>query len=222
MLERTELVPEPILLVDQDPIARLGVRALLEADSRFTVVADTAIPEAVSAAGRHRPAIILVDPQLGSGFATTLVTELSEAAPQAQICVYTQFFEPAVYLDVILDGATSYLLKPTTVPDLLLSTLHILKYGAPVIAPEIRQAFRGHFAQGLIIRMREIPEIRLSPREREVLRLAVMGATDEEIADQLVIAVSTVQNHIASILTKLDARTRLHCGVIVGREALAG
>jgi DNA-binding NarL/FixJ family response regulator len=197
--------PAPIrlLLVDDHPIVRDGLRALFESDPAFVVVGQAGDgAEAVERVGRPDADVdvVLMDlrmPRMGGVDAIKL---LRERAPQVKVLVLTTFDSDADVLPAVEAGATGYLLKDAP-RDELVRAVRAAYQGQAVLAPSV--------AQKLLGRVRApVAAESLTERELKVLRLVAAGTTNREAAKQLFISEATVKTHLLHIYAKLGVRDR--------------
>ncbi|TXR57123.1 response regulator transcription factor [Quadrisphaera setariae] len=188
-----------VVLVDDHPVVRLGLRALLEQEG-FVVVAEAGTcQEAVRAAGDHAPDVVLMDLQLGGGpggaEATRRIRALTDAPP---VLVLTNYDTDGDILGAVEAGASGYLLKDAP-PAELLAAVRAAAAGESALAPAV--------ATRLLARVRE-PQASLTPREAEVLALVALGRSNSDIAAELSISEPTVKSHLVHVFTKLDVTSR--------------
>lgn len=190
-----------ILLVDDHPVVRSGLRAVLEGGA-VTVVGEAATgEEAVTLAGHLRPDVVLCDLRLGAGMdgiGTTAALRALNPAPA--VLILTTFDRDAEILGAIEAGAGGYLLKDVE-PEVIVDGIERAAAGELVLAPDL--------AARVLHGMRN-PLPRLTAREVEVLTLLATGSTNREIARGLFVTEATVKSHLAHIFTKLgvDSRSR--------------
>ena len=199
-----------ILIVDDQTMFRQGMRVLLSSQPDFEVVGEAADgEEALAKAASLRPGVVLMDlrmPVLDGSAATRL---LHASQPDCRVIVLTTFEEDAAVFDSLRAGAIGYLLKDAPT-DKLYEAIRAAARGESFLQPSVAAKLVAEFA-----RLSEqaptwaqvLPEP-LSPRELEILRLLATGATNREIAGQLVLAEGTVKNHVTNILTKLGVADR--------------
>lgn len=189
-----------ILLVDDHPVVRLGLRALFDQEDDLSVVGEAATPdEAVAAVAELGPDLVLMDLQLGragnGADATLAIRSLPDPPP---VLILTNYDTDGDIIRSIEAGASGYLLKGAP-PDELLLAVRSAAAGESALAPPI--------ATRLLERMRT-PQTSLSPREIEVLDRVAAGRSNGEIARELVITEQTVKSHLVHIYTKLGVSSR--------------
>ncbi|MEU7825146.1 response regulator transcription factor [Catellatospora sp. NPDC049133] len=189
-----------VLLVDDHPIVRAGLRATLEADPGLRVVGEASEgDEAVRLARELCPDVVLMDLQLGPGIdgaaATARVRELPEPP---RVLILTTYDSDADILRAIEAGAIGYLLKDAEPADLL-RALRAAAAGETVLAPSV--------ATRLVSRERA-PGISLTPREAQVLQLVAGGHSNSAIARRLFISEATVKSHLVQVFAKLGVDNR--------------
>ncbi len=198
-----------ILLVDDHPVVRLGLRALFDQEDDLTVVGEAATPdEAIAAVRDRRPDLVLMDLQLGRAGNGADVTQAIRSTPDAPpVLILTNYDTDGDIIRSIEAGASGYLLKGAP-PDELLLAVRSAAAGESALAPPI--------ATRLLERMRT-PQISLSTREIEVLDRVAAGRSNGEIARELVITEQTVKSHLVHIYTKLGVSSRT-AAVSLARE----
>ncbi|WP_025133535.1 response regulator transcription factor [Leucobacter sp. PH1c] len=189
-----------VLLVDDHPVVRTGLRAVLDADPRIQVVGEAATgEEALTLAGHLSPDVVLCDLRLGAGLDGIAVTaRLRALDPAPSVLILTTFDRDAEILGAIEAGAAGYLLKDMP-PEKIIDAVQRAANGETVLAPSL--------ASRVVQGMRN-PLPKLTARELEVLRLLSTGATNREMARALFVTEATVKSHLAHIFTKLEVETR--------------
>jgi len=191
--------PIQVLIVDDHPIVRDGLRAAIEAEPGLEVVGEAADgAEAVGWAGRARIDVALMDLRMPRMDGVTAIRELRRISPDTRVLVLTTFDTDSDVLPAIEAGATGYLLKDAPTEELL-RAVRAAHRGEPVLSPSVA---------GRLIGQVRRPRGGLSPRELEVLRLVAGGATNREAAARLFISEASVKTHLLHIYNKLDVRDR--------------
>lgn len=189
-----------VMLVDDHPVVRSGLRAVLDADDGLSVVGEAATgEEAVTLAGHLDPDVVLCDLRLGDGIDGIQTTARLRALTSAPaVLILTTFDRDAEILGAIEAGAAGYLLKDVS-PQVIVDGIKRAAAGEMFLTPNL--------ASRVIQGMRN-PLPKLTEREIQVLRLLSTGSANKEIARQLVVTEATVKSHLAHIFTKLDVDSR--------------
>lgn len=209
-----------ILLVDDHPLFRKGVRSLLEARSGYAVIGEASNGrEAVEFTRANRPTVIFMDidmPGMNGLEATRLI---KHEFPKIHIVILTVSDYDSVLFDAIKAGASGYLLKNLE-PDELYATLEKIRDGEAVINGVLATKILREFSRlsDARDRLKEIEP--LSDREIEVLEQLVHGKDNKEIAQALSIAPSTVKTHLQNIMEKLHLKNRIEAAVYAVGEGL--
>jgi DNA-binding NarL/FixJ family response regulator len=203
-----------LLVVDETALARGGIRAMLAGARDLFIAGEATSPrDAIAAARRLRPDVVVIDPAMRHGDGLDLLATLRRELPDARLLVFTDGEEPELITAEVRAGADGILLKHCSRPELL-RALHRLLRGEAVIDPYVafqalkaadRPAAGGGRASGL-------PEP-LTPRELEILRLIGRGHSNPQIARRLYLALGTVKAHVEHILGKLGAADRTEAAV---------
>ncbi|MDQ1136005.1 DNA-binding NarL/FixJ family response regulator [Microbacterium sp. SORGH_AS 1204] len=189
-----------VVIADDHPVVRAGVRALLDTEPDIAVVGEAATPdEAVALAEELGPELVLMDLQFGDRAAGAEATRrLRALAAPPYVLVLTNYDTDGDILAAVEAGASGYLLKDAPPHDLL-AGVRAAAAGQSALAPAI--------AGRLLARLRE-PRVTLSIREIEVLRLVARGASNAEVAGRLHITDATVKSHLAHVFSKLGVSSR--------------
>ncbi|MCC2030323.1 response regulator transcription factor [Microbacterium sp. YMB-B2] len=188
-----------ILLVDDHPIVRAGLRSVIEARG-FTVVGEASTgEEAVALASALHPDVVLCDLRLGSGTdGVDTTAQLRRMPNPPAVVILTTFDHDAQIIRAIEAGAAGYLLKDVD-NDTIVSAISDAAAGAMVLTPG---------GDSRIIAALRAPRVTLTDRERDVLMLVDEGAANKEIASRLFISESTVKTHVVHLLEKLGVASR--------------
>jgi DNA-binding NarL/FixJ family response regulator len=192
--------PIRLLIVDDHPVVRDGLRGIFEGDEEFDVVGEASDGgEGVEAADRLRPDVILMDLRMPGGDGASAIRELGARGNPARVLVLTTFDTDSDVAPAIQAGATGYLLKDSP-RDALLRAVRAAYNGESVLAPSV--------ASRLMSQMRAPASDALSARELEVLTLIAQGETNRGAAARLFISEATVKTHLLHIYEKLDVNDR--------------
>ncbi|MFB6832141.1 response regulator [Streptomyces hydrogenans] len=203
--------PVRVLLVDDQPLVRSGLRMLMAHDPDLEVVGEAATgAEAVRLAGEIDPGVVVMDirmPVMDGIEATRLIT----AGPAtARVLVLTTFDEDDHVYGALRAGASGFVVKDMALDDIL-AAVRVVASGDALIAPGVTRRliaeFAGRPASAPARSPRPVEGI--TEREREVLTLVGRGRSNTEIAEDLFITVATAKSHVSRLLTKLDARDRV-------------
>ncbi|MFD9734498.1 response regulator [Umezawaea sp. NPDC059074] len=189
-----------LLLADDHPVVRAGLRAVLETEPDLVIVAEAATAEeAVDLAGRGDVDVVLMDLRFKDGMTGAEATAAITARPGApRVLVVTTYDTDADTLPAIEAGATGYLLKDAP-PEDLAAAVRTAAAGHTTLAPAV--------ANRLVHRLRT-PGTTLTRREAEVLALVADGLSNQAIGSRLHLTEGTVKSHLARVYTKLDVGSR--------------
>jgi DNA-binding NarL/FixJ family response regulator len=203
--------PITVLAVDDHPLVREGIGAVLAGERDITLVAEAANGrEAIECFRAHHPEVTLMDLQMPQMSGLDAMIKIREEFPSARIIVLTTYQGDIQALRAIRAGAAGYLLK-SMVRKELAGTIRSVHAGKRHIPAEIAAELAAHVADDT-----------LSPREIEVLRLVAVGNSNKQIAAQLTIVEETVKAHISNILSKLGANDRTHAVTIATARGFFG
>ncbi|MFC7644598.1 response regulator [Streptosporangium lutulentum] len=189
-----------LMIVDDHPVVREGLRGMLEADPGITVVGEAASGnEAVVRAGELRPDVILMDLRMPDGDGVSATSRILANRPESRVIVLTTYETDQDIVRAVEAGAAGYLLKDTSRADLLAAIVSAAR-GETVLSPSV--------ATRLVTRMRAPATESLSPREAEVLSLVARGLTNAEIGKALFISETTVKTHLLRVFGKLGVAGR--------------
>ena len=204
-------MPVTVLLVDDEPLVRAGLRAVLEAQPDIEVVGEAADGAAVIPIVRRlRPDVVAMDvrmPLLDGIEATRAVLRTVDRPPK--ILVVTTFENDEYVYEALRAGADGFLLKRAR-PAEIVHAVRLVAEGESLLFPaSVRQlAARYGEGDGNLAARAAMERARLTDREAEVLRLMARGLSNAEIAERLVVGTETVKSHVSGVLAKLGARDR--------------
>lgn len=192
-----------IAIVDDDPLVRLGLRAVLSAEQGWRVVAEAGDGSAaLEVVRRDHPELVLMDIRMPGvdGLEATRRIVIGDGAPK--VIVLTTFEVDEYVFQALRAGASGFLLKRTP-PAELVEAIRTVSSGECLVFPVSTRRVVERFA---VPSGDRLPE--LSPREQEILRLLARGHSNAEIAHELTVSLETVKSHVAAVLLKLGVRDR--------------
>ncbi|GIH74785.1 response regulator [Planobispora longispora] len=189
-----------LLIVDDHPVVREGLRGMLESDPRVVVAGEAASgDEAVVRAREFTPDVILMDLRMPGGDGVSAISRILADRPESRVIVLTTYETDQDIVRAVEAGAAGYLLKDTSRADLLAAIVSAAR-GETVLSPSV--------ATRLVARMRAPAAESLSRREKEVLSLVARGLTNAEIGKELFISETTVKTHLLRVFGKLGVSDR--------------
>ena len=202
--------PIKILIVDDQPLFREGLRTLLSVQSDFEIVGEAGNgEEAIRLVRIHRPSVVLMDLQMPLMDGVKATRRLKAEQPECRVIVLTTFDDDDNVFEGLRAGAVGYLLKDAP-SEKLAEAIRLAARGESFLQPSVAAKVVAEFARltndnraGSFSLIEP-----LSEREREILVLIANGASNREIAKRLFLAEGTVKNHITNILGKLGVRDR--------------
>lgn len=201
-----------VFVVDDHPMIRHGLAAMLRAEPGMLWVGDAADgADAVRLAPALRPDVVLMDLVMPRLDGVAAIAALRPLLPHCRFVILTSLLEPAEVKRAIEAGASGYLLKNASSQELV-TVIQAAHRGQRVLAPEVTDA--------LAAQQKAAPGSDLTQRERELLALMARGHSNQEISTQLAIAMPTVKFHVTNILAKLHADNRTEAVLIALRHKL--
>jgi len=204
-----------ILLVDDQPLFREGLRTVLSLHSDFEVVGEAANgSEAIRLTRSLLPSVVLMDLQMPILDGVSATRRLHEEQPSCRVIVLTTFDDDEMVFDGLRAGAVGYLLKDVP-SEKLAEAIRAAARGESFLQPSVAAKVVAEFARlsGRTAAVMESLIEPLSERELEILRLIARGTSNREIASGLFIAEGTVKNHVTNILAKLGVRDRTQAAI---------
>ena len=205
-----------VVLADDQPLVRAGLRMVIAEDPGLQVVGEAATGgEAVRLARDLRPDVVVMDIRM-PGMDGIEATRIITADPEGpRVVVLTTFDDDDNVYGSLRSGASGFLVKDMALPEIL-AAIRVVAAGDGLIAPGVTRRLIERFARGPAPSpppRHRVPDA-VTGREREVLTLVGTGLTNHEIAARLVISVSTVKAYVTRLLAKLDARDRVHLVIL--------
>ncbi|MER7413069.1 MULTISPECIES: response regulator [Streptomyces] len=210
--------PVRVLLADDDPLVRAGLRMMLRGAAGVEVVGEAADGAQVPARVREaRPDVVLMDLRMPGTDGIAATRELTRAGGRGpHVIVLTTFDSDTEVLEAVRAGAAGYLLKHTD-PEEIVDAVRRAARGEPVLSPSVARTLMQHAAGGGPADRAETARTRLavlSEREREVAAAVADGLANAEIARRLHLSVGSVKAHLSSALTKLRLDNRIQLALL--------
>lgn len=201
-----------VLIVDDNFVARRGLRSFLGTEEGITVAGEaTNGREAIDWIGSNSADIVLMDVRMPETDGITATSEIQKLSPRAKVIMLTIVEDQAVLVQALLAGARGYLVYGRFTPEDLAKAIRLVHHGKTVFRPEVSTALLQHITEHAseISELKELAKMEpLTNREKEILGLIATGKTNREIADTLGIEEKTVKNHINNIYSKLQIKSR--------------
>jgi two-component system response regulator NreC len=195
--------PTRVLIADDHPLIRGGLRSLLERSGGFEVVAEAADGyEAIELATLHKPDVILLDVGMPRLSGTDAAQHLTTRVPGARILMISMHADEAYVLRALKTGAKGYLLKASPESDIL-AAIRTVVAGNAYFSPAITKMLVEDYVAEIRRRGVDDSYDLLSLREKEIMQLLVSGRSNREIAEMIHVSVSTVETHRNNIFQKL-------------------
>jgi two-component system, NarL family, response regulator LiaR len=205
-----------VVFVDDHEMVRIGVSAYLSAQPDIEVVGEAADgKKGVELALELRPDIILMDLVMKEMDGIEATRQIIEKWPDAKVIIVTSFLDDEKVYPALEAGATSYMLK-TSKADEIANAVRATYHGQSVLEPEVTGK--------MMVKMRQkhqhLPHEELTSREMEILMLMAQGKANQDIADELFIALKTVKTHVSNILSKLNVQDRTQAVIYAFKHSL--
>ncbi len=211
-----------VLLVDDQPLLRMGFRLILEGENDMHIVGEAADGlEALTQAAALAPDVVLMDVRMPKMDGLEATERIAKQYPDTKIIILTTFDLDEYAFSGLQAGASAFLLKDVA-PEELVSAVRLVASGDAVVAPRVTarllETYVRHGAKGHPAKTADPPERDpllddLTPREQEVLRALSEGLSNAEIAHRFFLSEATVKTHVRRILTKLHLRDRVQAVV---------
>jgi DNA-binding NarL/FixJ family response regulator len=216
--------PIQVIIVDDHPMFRGGLRALLSTVSGMEVVGEANDAEtAITLVEQLQPDVVIMDIQLPAISGIEATRRIQENSPYIGILIVTMFEDDYSVFAAMRAGARGYVLKDANEDDILRAIRSIAR-GEVIFSPTIARRVMDYFSAGPSAEFRTVPKRsfpELTERERELLNLIAQGVNNNQIAETLVLSPKTVRNHISSIFSKLQVAGRAEA-IIKARDAGLG
>lgn len=205
-----------VLFVDDHEMVRIGVSAYLSAQSDIEVIgeADNGL-KAVELAMELRPDVILMDLVMPEMDGIEATKRIIEKWPEAKIIIVTSFLDDEKVYPALEAGATSYMLKTSKASEIARAVRSTFQ-GQSVLEPEVTGKMMEKLRRPKITQLHD----QLTNREMEILLLMTQGKTNQEIADELYIALKTAKVHVSNILSKLTVQDRTQAVIYAFKHSL--
>ncbi|HET9140352.1 response regulator transcription factor [Actinophytocola sp.] len=199
-----------VLVVDDHPVVRQGLRTFLDVQEDITVVGEATDGESgVSAAEELHPDVVLLDLRMPGSDGLAALHGLRERGNPARVLVITSFTEPAAVLPAVRAGAAGYVYKDVD-PSALVAAIRSVHAGHVLLHPDVAR----------LLSAGEPAAAELTAREREVLAEVARGRSNREIARALSLSEKTVKTHVSAILGKLGVQDRTQAALRAVRSGL--
>jgi DNA-binding NarL/FixJ family response regulator len=198
-----------VLIVDDHPVVRLGLRTMLESEENISVTGTAgSAKEALAEVQKLQPDVVLMDLRMPEMEGAEAIAELRRIEPNIRILVLTNYEEDEYIFRALQAGAMGYLLKSTPQEEIV-QAVEMVHENKRCVPPNIARRL-----------LETISREELSQRELEVLKLVAVGLTNKEIAQRLFISAKTARNHVASCLEKLGVTDRTEAATTAVRRGL--
>jgi len=202
-----------VVIVDDEPLIRSGLRAIIEAEPDLTVVGEAADgAEVLPVVRRTRPDVVLMDVRMPAVDGIQATRLLLDGADGPRVLVVTTFENDDYVYDALRAGASGFLLKRTPPAEIVQGIRTVARSESLLFPEAIRSLAIAH--AGGRAEPAGLDHAQLTEREQEVLRLMARGMSNAEIAAELYLGVQTIKTHVANLLAKLGARDRTQAVIL--------
>jgi DNA-binding NarL/FixJ family response regulator len=197
-----------LVIADDDPLVRVGLRAVLDAEDDLTVIGEASDGrEAIAAVSDLGPDVVIMDIRMPNLDGLAATRQIMASDSPARVLILTTFELDEYVYEALAAGASGFVLKRVPPPDLI-EAVRVVHAGESLLFPaataELIRSFVPPTPPPMLLRAVES----LTDRERDVFRLIAQGKSNREIADELYVSAETVKSHVGSVLLKLEVRDR--------------
>ncbi|MGL5866656.1 MAG: response regulator transcription factor [Dermatophilaceae bacterium] len=210
-----------VAVVDDQPLARSGLRSIIDGEPDLTVVGDA--PDGAAAlplVARTAPDVVVMDLRMPVMDGIEATRRIVAAQGRTQVLVLTTFDDDELVRDALAAGAAGFLLKDAS-PEQLLGAIRVVHGGHAILSPEVTRAVVSRSLSTRDGSGAASALGRLTGREREVVALVAHGLSNREIADRLVVGEGTVKTHVSNALGKTGCRSRVHLVALAYQSGMA-
>jgi DNA-binding NarL/FixJ family response regulator len=207
-----------VLLVDDDPLVRAGLRMILSSSEEIEVVGEAADgADAVASARAHRPDVVLMDIRMPGLDGIAATSAHRRLATPPHVIVLTTFQADEHVMSALQAGADGFLLKDTA-PAEIVHAIRLVAAGEAMLSPSVTRTLLSQLGNDGMTDRRRVAAQRLASltdREREVATAVGSGASNAEVAASLFMSEATVKAHVSRLLTKLEVTNRVQIAILV-------
>ena len=208
-----------VAIIEDNRLAREGLTILLNRISGIRVVAGGASADAVLSREKLDPRVVLLDVGLRNGDSLRVARRMKRELPDARIVVMDLLPVQEEIVELVHAGVSGFLMQDATLDDLE-RTIRSVAAGGDVLPPQMIGSLFSQIARDAVARgvPAVVDDVRMTPRERQVILLIAEGLSNKEIAARLHIAIHTVKSHVRHVMEKLTLRTRLQIAAYVREQ----
>ena len=212
-MTQIETKPLRLLLVDDHEVTRIGLRTLLEACPQFEIAGEAgSVTEALEAATRLKPDLVLLDVRLADGSGIEVCRRLQRLDLDTKVLVLTSFADDNLVLDAVAAGADGYLLKEIH-SERLVQAIEDVAAGKSILDPAVTRRVMSCVSSPVLLTSRNKLDV-LSAQERRVVALVAEGKTNKEIGRELGLSDKTVKNYLSNAMEKLNLTRRSQAAAV--------